>query len=832
MKFNFKKISAVVTGVLLTGMTMGVAVSAANFPAQFTSSPAIVYGTNAQPGTDLVQAKNIQTYLESHGASVGSTGSATVTTVNSNESYKFERASTKLHLGDDLTTMRSSLTKTQLPKLLADGTYRDFNNNANQYTQKITIDSNSLTLYDMNSNQDPTLGFDIQDGVNILGYTLNFQDNPKWSNVDGSWLPFMGKNYYVLSHTNGTGGTDGTLTLLNFASSETYVNEGASKTVSVNGKSYTISATFIGTNKAVLSVNGNTLNSLSQGQSYELNDGSYVVVKDILASSKTGSVNQVGFVIGSNKLKIGAGNQVEVNSVSEPGLTSTITSTTSSTPTNIKSISLTWSANNEQFVTDNSSLTMPVFKTLTLSYTGLTNNNGNTFSVENSGSQKAILNNFPLTDGSSNLNLMYMDTSNGKYIGLGESATRPLMVTNGNTLTLNMSASHYPSFVASYNDGSGSESSYIMKFSTPTTATGGDETTLSYNSGNGWNTQTGVKTGTDISIGDVSFKVTGVYNGNKTVTINDSASPYVHVNFNTLYSKGGLAVHLPWINTTAVANVTTVGVSAADACSGTYGNLADYQLGYDANLTYNDTTGVNGDNTTICTSFPTSYNLQFTEATKDGNADGTGNNFNVTLGGYGSASPYKVSATDVSTENNEVEMGSNSQKYVSYVYGPHATKLVKNTNPNQNTVDITYNGGEVSAGVYLGATEATSTTTAGNSTVGSMIFTDSETSSYANMNVVVVGGSCINSAAAKLLGVPSGTCGSAFTASTGIGSGQYLIKGYSNSTGVGKSAILVAGYNADDTKNAVTYLTNNAVDVAKTYTGTSGTEATVKTTTA
>jgi len=67
---------------------------------------------------------------------------------------------------------------------------------------------------------------------------------------------------------------------------------------------------------------------------------------------------------------------------------------------------------------------------------------------------------------------------------------------------------------------------------------------------------------------------------------------------------------------------------------------------------------------------------------------------------------------------------------------------------------------------------------------------------------IVIGGSCINSVAADLLG--GAACEAAFTAKTGIKAGEALIRSFDKS---GKVALLVAGYNAEDTTKAATYLT-------------------------
>ena len=118
---------------------------------------------------------------------------------------------------------------------------------------------------------------------------------------------------------------------------------------------------------------------------------------------------------------------------------------------------------------------------------------------------------------------------------------------------------------------------------------------------------------------------------------------------------------------------------------------------------------------------------------------------------------------------------------------------------------------------------STGSTTAGATELGAVTVDDSEVASVAGKNLVVVGGSCINSVAADLLG--GALCGANFEQKTGAGSGSFVIQTFSRSGG--KVATLVAGYNAADTTNAAKYLTTQSVDttVGKTYVGTSATSA-------
>jgi hypothetical protein len=107
------------------------------------------------------------------------------------------------------------------------------------------------------------------------------------------------------------------------------------------------------------------------------------------------------------------------------------------------------------------------------------------------------------------------------------------------------------------------------------------------------------------------------------------------------------------------------------------------------------------------------------------------------------------------------------------------------------------------------------------SALGDVVIKDSEAGSV-NKNLIVVGGSCINSVAADLLGAG---CGDVFTTNTGVGAGEYLIQSFDHD---GKVALVVAGYEAADTVAAVTALTTQTVDTSAgmKYTGGVGTSLT------
>jgi type IV secretory pathway TrbL component len=130
MKKIFMKAMTVLGSAMLIGSTAGMA-GAAMYPEPFTSNTAGIVGANAAIsdnaalatiGSDLISA-----------AAGGAGGNVEVT----GESYMFERAATKFHIGDYIVNLSTtSLDDSELPVLLAKGEYTDDDNDAFDYTQK------------------------------------------------------------------------------------------------------------------------------------------------------------------------------------------------------------------------------------------------------------------------------------------------------------------------------------------------------------------------------------------------------------------------------------------------------------------------------------------------------------------------------------------------------------------------------------------------------------------------------------------------------------------------------------------------------------------------
>jgi len=509
----------------------------------------------------------------------------------------------------------------------------------------------------------PTVGFNIPSGTTVLTYTLSFSDEPTIADLATTELPIMDKSYYVLS--NSSSGANLILTLLDSASSA-ILAEGDTKTV--DGKE--VSVNFISSTEVILEIDGQNTNSLAEGQTQKLSDGSYIGIKDILYSSKDTGISKVEFSIGSGKLVLTSGSEVQINDDAISGLTTTITNTTTLT-----SIAIAWAADEDLFVTEDSSITMPGFGAVKLAYGGLTYPAEEVIEVKQGGTTYAVLDNFPLKDGEADINFLYGDSTS--FTGLGKDSTNKLVTAaTGANLTFNANnVDDY--FVVSYNDGSDAES-YLMRATNFIIDGTNNKTDFQYYKDGSWSDKkTGAKDGDTFSIGNaevVVYTVTKV-GSTKTVLIGNNS---VNTNFNQLWSAEGLKVQLPVVNSTAVnISSTTDYASATLACAGVNAHMVSNagEL-YTGTLTYN-LTGTGETSTSACA---TTFNLTMSEEDKNGNkAHADGDTIYVTLG-WDSSTTAEVEVTAIATENTDAtstEIG-DTDVWRDFTYSALATELLWN----------------------------------------------------------------------------------------------------------------------------------------------------------
>jgi hypothetical protein len=291
-------------------------------------------------------------------------------------------------------------------------------------------------------------------------------------------------------------------------------------------------------------------------------------------------------------------------------------------------------------------------------------------------------------------------------------------------------------------------------------------------------------------IGEITFALSAANEDSETATITLSGSGNVYAD--KIVTAEGLKIQLPWEHT--VSNYTdNLGGDGA----------------FHTNRSADDFTATMGG---------TAWTMNFTEETEGGNIN-AGSSFTVTLGFNDGETSVTTIGESVFSGGQDFETTDGSDDYIGYVSSDLATMTMYATGGDQDSIDITYHGTEAFGEVFI--SESGATVGGDNGPIGPAM-TDTEVTSSLNKNLIVVGGSCVNTVAAQLLGSSTPLCGPDFTAATGVGSGSFLIQTFERAN---KVATLVAGYNAGDTTNAAQALTTQTIDTTAgmKYTGTTAT---------
>ena len=764
MKFNYKKISAIAVSALMTGMTLGVA-AAANYPAPFVSggvaNVAVVYGTGA--GVSSLDLVQAGNIQDSLGEFV--TGGTT--TVEGGEAFALDKASDHFNFNEALNGVYLTLTDAEMD-FLDDGTYDDGTIDET-FTQKITLSANALSLFTDSDYNDkaPTLGFNWSNNEDILVYTLTFDDPIVYEDIEDTDFPLLGETYYVLDVPI----ANTSIVLLDSAD-KIILNEGETKTVGDK----TVSVEYISATEVKFNVDGEITDKLADHEYEELSDGSYIVANEVMYNEKEVGISSVEFSLGNGKIELIDGEEVEVNDENVDGLFAQFDANLAAGLTELK---ITWNSSDDTFLTAEDAITMPLFEALSLTFGGLDFPTPEIVSLENGETMDLNMGNY-------NLPLFFFnDTYNVNPLGeegyplvtavanapanavafMNYSA--PSQNVNHSNLTDGMNLVEDARFLVTSldTDLSDIDTAYyeVTKVDWDGTDMAVEMKDLIGNNDIVFDDVTDTKDVGDITISILQANDTHVY-----LWFNTTAGT---VNYNTVVSDKGLEIVLPAKTLLSAANALATGVA-----------------------------------------------LTFIEPDKDGDL-GVGMRFTATVKNTSNdklhVSTYNATIQDKETTTDDVWEG--------YVLSDLASKVTSDRTADEYDFEIEYYGEEVIADVQV--VGGASTISQGESTLGNVLVKDSEVGNVATKNLIVVGGSCINSAAAALVG--GAKCGAAWTTATGIGSGQFLIKGYADSTITSGFALLVAGYDAEDTVKATTYLTNKVVDTSKAYKGTTTTETAV-----
>lgn len=796
MKFNFKKIVSVFASTVMLSSTLALA-AAANAPAPFVqggvANAAVVVGSSPLAADDAA-AQVVKAYLDSQVTNSGSTSTSTVT----GDSVQLGSGSDKFNLGDDTNDfLGGTLDDEDLSTVLAEGTYENDDGDEFDYKQTITLPANALTHFvddDLNDDERPVIGFDLASNAAILNYTLEFvkdadggaaSSSDEFPDLSDTYIDIMGKNYYISDVEYVASGADVVVTLLDSAN-ELILNKGEAQSITIGDKTYNAELTFVhSTNGVKLTVNGEDTGLLQAGNTKKLSDGTYVSILENLAGEDA-DADSAKISIGTGKVELTNGAEVELNgelisdidAYEDQVVTAWITN---SSATEIGTIVLQWTISDDNWVTSNRSLVLPGFNTVKWSMGSFVFSGSEETTIDDNSDSVRL--STTVKDGDVDFSILYANAAVTSFAGLGEDSGK-VLVTNATTTTpavlLNESEDSY--FVATWISGDDAES-YVFQIGSITNSTSVNNSVTLKNLANNENVVIG-EIGDDEELGNVKLTVTTADDsaGTALITIDKSGSSGT-VYADRLVTKTGLTIELPVQNSSIVT---------AGANNQTNSN----QIGLLSSGNY------------------TAFALRFQEENSDDQI-ASGGRFNVTVGIDSGDGTEPTAIGNITTfdkeKGSDIDVGYHTSALSTYV---------EYTNPSGddlNEVTLTYAGEETYAEVFVA--EASATISGGSS--GILIVQDNEADMMSGKNLVVVGGSCINTVAATLLGSSSPLCGSAWESATGAGAGSFVINSYAYG---GKIATLVAGYNQADTLNAANYLKNHASSVdtsdGKEYLGT------------
>jgi len=826
MKINFRKISAVAASLIMTGMSAGFA-AAANYPAPFVeagvANVAIVSGSGTGVSAlDAVEAGNIQANLN--------LGITSTTSTITGDAKQLDKTSDHINIGDALNGPFGSTVDDSDLDLLADGVYVADDSDTFDYEQRVTLGSPELTHFRDSdyesligaSDKTPTIGINITSNQFIMNYTIDFLDDAEsdvvsseLDDLEGSFIPLFGKSFYVSDWDNGTtAGVTGKLTLLD-SGAKGVVKEGEVTTIALGTNSYDVAIDYIDADSTALSINGVITSDLKEGETEKLADGTFVGVTDVRRLEVGGEIGTVEFSLGSGKLELEHNTEIQLNDDTVSDVRSYLQHGAGGSGTaKVDKIVIEWKSDADSFITPKSELTLPGMGGLKFSMTEFVRPTEELIKVQNDGSDTVELR-VPIKDGNAAINLLYANTTTAGigYVGIGEASDKRLATSPTGRMTFwekKDNADYHAYFVASFNDSDNGES-YLLDLR-PRADTGNNR-----NETDVYNVVTGEMEATDkiaadqVTVGDVSFTIETVYVNATDEYVNITAGS--NTVFNTVYSTGGLRIYLPWYAGGTGMGANQLHLSEIDGAQNDSASLHGLFTNEPTNAI-----GALGNGSAQAGHNNVTWYLTMDDEDKDDNIAG-GSAFEVRLE-FNTDS--KVEIDQVNTSGVFAASGgtwgieqASTDAYETYVRDDVATKLVHFTNPDQDYVEIYYPTAASQSYAKVFLTDITATSVPEG---GAVLVKDTEVSSVATKNLIIVGGSCINSAAATLVG--GAFCGSAWTDATSAGSGQFVVKAYPDSTLTSALAMLVAGYEAADTQASSTYVRTQTFDTSTVdYTG-------------
>ncbi|MBN1156033.1 S-layer protein [Candidatus Woesearchaeota archaeon] len=792
-----QRIVALGTGALMMGATMLGATAAANlnqFPKPMfigedgTFNGVVVVGDSAV-AEDVIGATNVMAALQSAAVKKELVESASGAVTLGGDSKKISQSTNKLEFQENLrATGITSVTASDLTALKKGSIKNEFGEFV--YTQYIELPAKTAVYFtvdpdDGTSAVAPYLKFN--QSTNTYTYKISFTPALKsdhatsdstLEDLENKKLNMFGKEYTITTASHPSKYSIA-LTLMGGAI-ETTMDEYTSKTFTIKDKEYKVKVLAIATESSVIKakfqVNDEVADPLAKGETYALEDGTEIGVRDLLENEGTeeGGADVVTFFLGAQKVLItdtatnvtNAAGTVQVGSNKLDNVYADIVSTSDEgTATNgndvyVSGIEVGYNASNDLYVPVNGKLSTVAdivegeegnifLNGFDVEFKGIEIGSSEDIKFSPSGNDNYQIDFY--TKAGDHINQeVYGYLSSGLYLGKVAGSLVRNLVTSPTT---GVDDEDY----VLIGDGTSGGYGRILQFKS---VQDGDDMYVLSDIGSGekyYVTYNSVGTGTLVTDGF-------------TTTVRGQADGSTSLNFstamNSIFTKYGANISFAVSGTTSQSldNATTTCVKSEACEDSTTRDTVCWHVYYDSSnsqIQMNSTTAVTG-----------------------------------------------VTLTKVSDDDDK-EYEGYSAKYGMKVHFNQPTSgqrdLILTYPDDQATWAVFYTGAQVSEAATA---EGTYTEKVVPIPVSASKLA-SEVADITAQNAIVVGGPCANSASAKLMGNPA-DCAAGFV------EGKAMIKLFEND---GNVALLVAGYSALDTRRATTVLANHG-DYADSLVGT------------
>jgi hypothetical protein len=791
LKKHIKKIISVAIGTAMVGATIGGAFAAADlstYPKPFVNNGVfdgmIVVGDSAAP-SDIVGAIDVAASLQ---YAMKTTKQTLITTGSGSTKIeggrKIESSGTKLRYGDIISNVTATILPEDMPSVLTkEGTL--MGDDDKDYTYKTSIKTPNTKVQfgepgDLNS---PIIYLDTNSNV-FWTDVIEFPKSVNPSVLVNEKISLFGKDYTFSGQPNEL--TNESITLYGGALDQTFT-AGNAVTINVLGKDTAVEVVGVNTdsNTATIKVNGES-KTVVAGKTYSIG-GVSVYVRDVFAYTAPVTSGAVRLFIGSDKLVLEDGSPIQVgkSGINIDG-TNVRFSNNANQPVsriNIDVFPYDFEESVEYISFGEKGIVDPIFGTFKLALLSSTPGNMTTKDIIKVDAQKdkVRLSFTNKNDIKYSTDVFISDMSKPKF---ANDDSKKIITTNGASVFKNdyviLSREGYSHIVQLTKVSNDNPYEITLKDS-------GDTQTFSYDSTskNGVITYDGydypfkvIATGTNAEI-QVNAGVT-----DKIVTHDGAEMQFVgqgrYNATNGKYIDGTLTSDLtkPVVITPAVPAVVVNGTIVTPAIPAVMGTVTTTFRVNQSAILFNEASRYNEETDANEVKYAKTYSIQI---------------------GYDTSDKKMTATVDIPSQN--IEDGDN---YVALT--PYGTYFSFNTN-NNDKVDVEYYKEATTYDIYVAPISSAITTTAPESqtitsektekiTVG-MAKLASEVGSALNQNMIVVGGPCVNSVAAALMGNPA-NCAAGFT------EGKAMIKLFEQTNG--KVAMMVAGYSAMDSRRATKVL--------------------------